>query len=177
MAASQSMSIPAGGLKVIIVGAGIAGLAASIALRRVGHEVTILERSEFKSEIGAAITITANGSRILESWGFNPEKAGAVECQRLLMLDGATLNVIAEDVFGSHEALYGSSIKQYHRVDLHRELRSLTESLGTRIELGSHVEDIRADGTVRVRNREDIRADLVVLADGIHVRSKACHKL
>lgn len=32
---------PAGGLKVGIVGAGVAGLAAAIALRRIGHEIEV----------------------------------------------------------------------------------------------------------------------------------------
>lgn len=43
------------GLRVIVVGAGIAGLAAAIAMRGEGREVTVLESSSSKEEVGAAI--------------------------------------------------------------------------------------------------------------------------
>ena len=39
----------------MIVGAGLAGLAAAIALRSPNHDITILESSRLKSEVGAAI--------------------------------------------------------------------------------------------------------------------------
>jgi len=41
--------------KIVIVGAGLAGFAAAIALRGEGREITVLEQSRMKSEIGAAI--------------------------------------------------------------------------------------------------------------------------
>jgi len=62
-----------------IIGAGIAGLAASIALTRAGHSVTVYEKSGFKNEIGAAILITPNGNRVLRRWGFDFERARPVD--------------------------------------------------------------------------------------------------
>jgi thioredoxin reductase len=50
-----------------VVGAGIAGLAAAIALSNAGHEVEIFERSQFKHEIGAAVTMTPNAGLVRKS--------------------------------------------------------------------------------------------------------------
>lgn len=53
-----------------VVGAGIAGLSAAIALRRAGWDVEVFEKSRMKHEVGAAITIMPSGNAILDSWGF-----------------------------------------------------------------------------------------------------------
>lgn len=158
------------GLKIIIVGAGIAGLAASISLSRVGHDVVIHERSSFKSEIGAAITITPNGARILDRWNFDFKAAGLVEGQHFELVDGRTLQSISITPFGGFKAKYGYAMGFYHRVDLHRELRKIAESLGVRIQLGSSITDVKADGSVELENGGVVSADLVIIADGIHVR-------
>lgn len=49
-------------LDIAVVGGGIGGLAASIALRRAGHKVTIYERADFAGEVGASISCAANGT-------------------------------------------------------------------------------------------------------------------
>jgi len=90
------------GLQVGVVGAGVAGLSAASALRRIGHNVEvncpasascstpnllalltslpqIFERSLFKNENGAAVSIPPNGGRILKHWGFDSVKAGGIE--------------------------------------------------------------------------------------------------
>lgn len=53
-----------------IIGAGIAGLAAAIALRRAGWDVEIFEKSQMKHEVGAAITIMPSAVSALDEWGF-----------------------------------------------------------------------------------------------------------
>lgn len=50
-------------LDIGIIGAGIAGLAACAALRKEGHNVELFEKSQFKTETGAAMTITPNGNK------------------------------------------------------------------------------------------------------------------
>lgn len=54
--------------RVIIVGGGVAGLAASIGLRRKGHHVIVLERTAQLQTIGGSLLIPPCASRVLDSY-------------------------------------------------------------------------------------------------------------
>lgn len=60
-------------LRVIVVGAGIAGLTASLALRQIGHDVVVFEQSLEVIEAGAGIQMAPNNMRILQRLGLLPE--------------------------------------------------------------------------------------------------------
>jgi salicylate hydroxylase len=55
---------------VVIVGAGIAGLNASIALILKGHKVTIIEKTLSLQNIGSVLFIPPQVSRLLDSYGI-----------------------------------------------------------------------------------------------------------
>lgn len=55
--------------KAVIVGAGIGGLAAAVALHRTGWHVTVLERQATSGAVGAGIAIAPNGLRALDALG------------------------------------------------------------------------------------------------------------
>ena len=57
---------------VAVVGAGIGGLAAALALSRVAGQVTLLERREHPAEVGAALALQANGLAVLDELGVRP---------------------------------------------------------------------------------------------------------
>lgn len=72
------------GLNILIVGAGIGGLTAAIALRNQGHRVQIFEQSRFATETGAAVHLAPNANGILRRLGLFPEDFGANPTQRVL---------------------------------------------------------------------------------------------
>lgn len=67
------------GLNVLIIGAGIGGLTAALALRKQGHRVQIFEQSRFATETGAALHLAPNANGILRRLGIVPEDFGANE--------------------------------------------------------------------------------------------------
>ena len=116
----------AGGLHVLIVGAGIAGLAAAISLRRSGHNVHLYERSSMNNEIGAAINVPPNATRFLTAWGLDPVAWQFVRSQRVTFFDPFTLAAtatVASD--GAVARMAGAELYYAHRVDLHNALKWL----------------------------------------------------
>ena len=57
-------------LRIAVVGGGIGGLAATLALTRKGHEVRIFEQAPELRESGVGMHLGPNGSRLLERWGL-----------------------------------------------------------------------------------------------------------
>ncbi|KAL2846350.1 putative salicylate hydroxylase [Aspergillus pseudoustus] len=168
-------------MNVIIVGGGIAGLSAAIGFRRAGHSVRIFERSSFLREVGAAINVCPNASRILLQWGFDTQRARLVPARRSIVAPGATLKSLVEVDCSQFPKTYGASFFFAHRVDLHTELQRLaTAPLGTgspvEISLRSEVVDYAADeGSVTLSDGSVHRADLIVAADGVH--TTAIHQI
>lgn len=58
------------GKSITVLGAGIGGLTAAIALARRGARVTVLEQANELGEVGAGLQITPNGSAVLEALGL-----------------------------------------------------------------------------------------------------------
>lgn len=56
-------------MRVIVVGGGIAGLSAAIALRKVGIDVTVYERAPARGDVGAGIGLWTNALRALDVLG------------------------------------------------------------------------------------------------------------
>ncbi|ORY69705.1 uncharacterized protein BCR38DRAFT_480877 [Pseudomassariella vexata] len=161
-------------LRVGIIGAGIGGLSAAIGLRRAGAQVEIFERSTFTNEVGAALTITPNGSRILDSWGFDAVKAGIVEAVNMRIVHAHSLENASVEDFSTLQREFGATMGFYHRVDLHSRLREMAESSDAQpgeavaINLGNGVVDVDcATGVLALADGTEVTKDLVVIADGI----------
>ncbi|KAF7189751.1 3-hydroxybenzoate 6-hydroxylase 1 [Pseudocercospora fuligena] len=155
-------------LKVGIIGAGIAGLCAGIAVSRAGHKATIYEKSSFKNEIGAAISITPNGNRVLSKWGFNYAAAGETDKCQFRGVDPVSMQLRHKTDLRDVRKDFGEGFNAFHRVDLHRELRLMAEKAGVEIVLSHEVVDLQCeDGIIKFKDGKEVKKDLVVVADGL----------
>lgn len=161
-------------LKVAVVGAGIAGLSAAVAIREAGHKVIVYEQSTFKNETGAAITITPNGCRILDSWGFDHDAAHVTEAKQVKQVFADTLEVFQLEDLTDVPSEFGGGFNFYHRADLHSELlrlakRRCVDEIGSiEIKLGYRVVKLDVEtGKAEFEDGKLEKYDLVVVADGV----------
>ncbi len=149
--------------KAIIVGAGIGGLTAAIALRQSGIEAEVYERAPELKEIGAGIALASNAMQVLSQLGLSDRVAG-----RGIPLANGDIRTWKGEVIvrGSAEAPLVSVC--VHRADL---LGVLVEALGAdHINVGYECTgfDHHNDAVgVRFSNGEDVEGDFLIGADGI----------
>jgi salicylate hydroxylase len=170
-----TMSTPPVNPEAAIIGAGIAGLSAAIALRRAGWRCTVYERSSLKNEVGAAIIISPTATRCLDKWGFDYDKAQPTENTVIITSKGDDMAVLSTEVYDDCETVHGAKCWSFHRGDLHRGLMDLAmreegEGIPATAKLECTVVDVDCmDGLVRLADGTKVKKDLVIIADGVHV--------
>ncbi|KAK2049541.1 FAD/NAD(P)-binding domain-containing protein [Colletotrichum somersetense] len=159
---------------IIVVGGGIAGISAAIALRGPRRRITVLEQSQLNREIGATISLQPNASKIVEKqWGLEEtlSKKGSMADQgfRIYSVEGK----LHADIPFHLKKNYGADRMMYHRVDLHDALREaatkeVADAEPVIIQTGCVVRDCDPEaGTVTLVSGEVFTGDLIVGADGI----------
>ena len=164
-------------LHLIIIGAGLAGLAAAISTRLEGHRVTVLEKSSELQEVGAGLQITPSASRLFRRWGVFHELEDCVAVPMTLSVrryDGGKL-LAHEELFQEKiMSRYGSPFWDIHRADLQRVLVARAKALGIELRLSAEVVDIDFTAAeVLLQGGEKLRGDLVLAADGLWSRSRS----
>lgn len=158
---------------VAIVGAGIGGLAAAVALTRRGVEVEVYEQASALRELGVGLHLAANGSRILHGWGLGDRlDAAGVRPDGVEVRDARDGHVLVRQPMGpAWEADFGAPFYTINRSDLHRILAA--EVPADRLHLGRSLAAVEpgADGvTLKFADGGTAEASVLVGADGAHSR-------
>ncbi|HXA61336.1 MAG TPA: FAD-dependent monooxygenase [Streptosporangiaceae bacterium] len=158
------------GMRVAVVGAGIAGLTVAAALRKTGVQCRVYERAPRLAEIGAGIQLSPNATSLLARLGIAGElRSVAVRPEAIEMHRWDSGDLLMRTVLGQTcEDLFGAPYYCLHRADLHSLLVDLLPAGVLRLDAhcvsvtdGDDGAEIRfADGSVET-------ADVVVGADGI----------
>ncbi|WP_448581470.1 FAD-dependent monooxygenase [Thermaurantiacus sp.] len=164
-------------MQVAIIGAGLGGLTAALALARMRLAVTVFEQAEALGEVGAGITISPNAGRVLDHLGLGEsirERGVLPGTQHIRDLaTGLTLRTLARDA--DLEARHGAPYRHLHRADLHALLAGAVEEAAPgSIRLGHRLADITPDGRMRFTGGAEARADVVVGADGVRSTVRDC---
>ena len=160
-------------MTALIVGGGLGGLAAALALARQGFASHVLEQAPAFGEIGAGIQLGPNVFRMFERLGIEEAiSRDAVFVDRLLMMDSLTgETVVTGDLGDAFRERFGAPYAVTHRADFHRTLLEACEAaeavtLETNAQVVS-VEDL--GGRVHARLADGGRREgaLLVGADGL----------
>lgn len=162
---------------VAIIGAGIGGLAAALALLRAGQRVQIFELVDTLGEVGAGLSITPNAGKALRALGLanDLEKVGSRPPAGAIrhFATGEQLVALPQD---QSESRYGIPLFHVHRADLHSALLSAIlkhdpQCLRTGAGL-THLQTSDNGVQFGLTDGSEHSADWLVGADGIHSRTR-----
>ena len=163
-------------LEIAVIGAGIGGLTAAVALRQAGFDVEVYEQAPELTEVGGGINMGPNAARILYRLGLGEalerEAVWPISIHQRRWQDGRTLQRAPLNPLC--EKLYGAPHLTIHRADLLSIIASAFPPerihLGHRLvglaDKGEHVEAWFGNG-------RRATTELVIGADGIHSAVRA----
>jgi len=136
--------------RIIVVGGGIGGLAASLALVRQGFEVTVLEQAPEIGEIGAGIQLGPNAFSAFDALGVGEKARGrAVYVDEMIMHDAIDGELVGRIPTGeAFRKRFNNPYAVIHRVDIHSSLLEGAQETG-RIEFktSTRIERVEQDDT------------------------------
>jgi salicylate hydroxylase len=160
--------------RVIVIGAGIGGLAASCALLQRGFDVEVYEQAEVLGEVGAGVQISANGAKALIDLGLR-DKISAVACEaasKAVRIWSTGKEWKLFDLGVDSIERFGAPYWNLHRADLHAVLlEAVRARKADAIHTGKKCVEIKSEpGEVQVRFADGSSAtcDALVGADGVH---------
>jgi 3-hydroxybenzoate 6-monooxygenase len=161
-------------LETLVVGGGIGGLSAALAVAGRGRSVHLIEAAPEFGEVGAGIQLAPNATRVLDELGvLDRILESAVRPQALVYMDAYSGELITTVDCGEPLiAHYGFPYLVVHRGDLHATLvEAAEESPLISLEVDRKavtVEDGGDFAAVACADGSEYRADALIGADGLH---------
>jgi len=161
-------------LKIVIAGAGLGGLAATLGLLQRGFDVDVYEQALALREVGAGVQVSANGTRVLHALGLG-EALGALSWEpqgKVLRLwqSGETWPMF--DLGAESVGRYGFPYLTFHRADLHGTLADAVRRIKPgAVHLGAKCIGCAQNGETAALHLEDgtvAEGDIAIGADGVH---------
>ncbi|KIK03269.1 hypothetical protein K443DRAFT_676942 [Laccaria amethystina LaAM-08-1] len=156
-------------LKFIVVGGSIGGLATAYALRKMGHDVLVIEESEALVKSQGGLRSPPNMTRILNQWGLGPAlDQMANRCDTFTLLNGGSGELIGNMMM--NESFLSNLLAEFLFIQ-HSDLQSLLYDLAVKegVTFRFNTKVIGADSetvSVSLEGGETLSADVVVGADG-----------
>jgi salicylate hydroxylase len=156
---------------LIVVGGGVGGLGAALALRQAGRDVVVYERAQSLLEVGAGLTLTPPGLRALEALGLlQPVLAASDDASVTAFIDHASGDTLRITPPRGPKASAIDHNRVMHRSDLHSMLVNAALAAGVQIHTGCNLVDLTQDGVSAKAKFADGRAatgSLVIGCDGL----------
>jgi 2-polyprenyl-6-methoxyphenol hydroxylase-like FAD-dependent oxidoreductase len=165
---SSNRTWKAEAVRILIIGGGIGGLTAAIALRRVGHDVQVFERAPEPREVGAGIGLWGNAVGALRRINLADAVLARGEAMRIaavLTWRGRVLHRSTADVFNR---IGGEPLALVHRAELLEEL--LRPLPPESVHFGRTIVKYEDDGagvTAHFDDGSHETGDLLIGADGL----------
>lgn len=155
-------------MKVIVIGAGVGGTSAALALQKLGHEVVVYDRMRENRPVGAALSLWSNGVKVLNWLGLGAEVAAlGGQMDDMAYYDGHTGDEMCRFSLASVTAQTGQRPYPVARADLQA---LMMDAVGPdRIHLGRQLVGVSDDGTTVTATFADgstDTADMLIGADG-----------
>ncbi|KAK6532489.1 hypothetical protein TWF281_006678 [Arthrobotrys megalospora] len=155
-------------IRVIIIGAGLGGCAAAMAMHHQGFHVTVFEKIKKFLRLGDSLGLGENALKLLKRWGLHEQLINIGNRSPDMHIrrwnDG---KILATQPLMDMAGYIG------HRGDYHQAFLDRVVELGIDIKMGHNVVEFDEDKpAVRLESGEWVEADIVIGADGIKSQTR-----